>query len=70
MINVFLLKFLKIKGICGFGFCLIENVMELVEVSIIDVFSIFNENFLGFLILVKCFLLRIFFLKVDFFVIN
>ncbi|KAG2316288.1 hypothetical protein Bca52824_019410 [Brassica carinata] len=36
VINAPSLKLLKIKGVCGLGFCLIENVTELVEASIID----------------------------------
>ncbi|KAJ4877902.1 Protein with RNI-like/FBD-like domains [Raphanus sativus] len=59
VINTPSLKLLKIKGICGLGFCLIENVMELVEASIIDVSSISNENLLGSLASVKRLSLRI-----------
>ncbi|CAN6969893.1 unnamed protein product, partial [Brassica rapa subsp. trilocularis] len=65
-INAPSLKLLKIKGICGLGFCLIENVMELVEASIIDVSSISNENLLGSLTSVKRLSLRISPLKVTF----
>lgn len=70
VINTPSLKLLKIKGICGLGFCLIENVMELVEASIIDVSSISNENLLGSLASVKRLSLRISPLKVDFLAID
>lgn len=66
VINAPSLKLLKIKGICSLGFCLIENVTELVEASIIDVSSISNENLLGSLTSVKHLSLRISPLKVEF----
>ncbi|KAF3561189.1 hypothetical protein DY000_02011001 [Brassica cretica] len=66
VINAPSLKILKIKGICGLGFCLIENVMQLVEASIIDVSSISKENLLGSLTSVKRLSLRISPLKVTF----
>ncbi|KAL0717856.1 hypothetical protein Bca4012_067178 [Brassica carinata] len=66
VINAPSLKLLKIKGVCGLGFCLIENVTELVEASIIDVSSISNENLLGSLTSVKRLSLRISPLKVTF----
>ncbi|CAH8383431.1 unnamed protein product [Eruca vesicaria subsp. sativa] len=65
-INAPSLKLLKIKGISGLGFCLIENVMELVEASIIDVSSISNENLIESLTSVKRLSLRISPLKIKF----
>ncbi|ESQ32789.1 hypothetical protein EUTSA_v10005660mg [Eutrema salsugineum] len=66
VINATSLKYLKIKGICGLGFCLIENVTELVEANITDVSDIFNENLVGSLTSVKRLSLRISPLKVKF----
>ncbi|XP_010502644.1 PREDICTED: putative F-box/FBD/LRR-repeat protein At4g13965, partial [Camelina sativa] len=47
VINAPSLIYLKIEGICGHDFCLIENVPKLVEANIIDVSDIVNENLLG-----------------------
>ncbi|XP_020881195.1 putative F-box/FBD/LRR-repeat protein At4g13965 [Arabidopsis lyrata subsp. lyrata] len=46
VINAPSLKYLKVEGIYGLDFCLIENTPKLVEANIIDVSDIINENLL------------------------